>query len=109
MNPTRQNLWLATTALFAVCLVVLQLSHFVTDPSRVIPELGGDGIKNTFTYLYQCMYGHGYWFSGMNYPYGEHIVYTDAQPVLVDILTAGGNISAGSALTVLWMRLLIPA
>ncbi len=103
MTPTRQNIWLAITALFAVCLVVLQLSHLVTDPSKVIPELGGDGIKNTFTYLYQCMYGHGYWFNGMNYPYGEHIVYTDAQPLLVGILTAGGNITAGSVLTVLWL------
>lgn len=42
----------------------------------------GDGLKNYFTLAYYVEYDHGWWFSGMNYPYGEHIFYTDNQPIL---------------------------
>lgn len=41
----------------------------------------GDGLKNYFTPLYFIEHDTGFWFTGMNYPYGEHIVYTDNQPV----------------------------
>src|SRR5690606_4976388 len=42
----------------------------------------GDAAKNYYTLLYHVLYGDGVWFTGMNYPYGEHIVFTDAQPLL---------------------------
>src|SRR5665213_2671334 len=103
MDKLRSNSWLLVTVLFAVCLTVFTLSHLVTQPWHVIPELGGDGAKNIFTYLYHSMYGKGYWFDGMNYPYGEHIVYTDGQPVLSVLLTCFKGVTAGEALTVLWL------
>lgn len=43
---------------------------------------GGDGIKNYFTPLHYILYGDGLRFTGMNYPYGEHLAYCDAQPAL---------------------------
>ena len=48
--------------------------------------MDGDGIKNYFTYAYQIKHGESYLnFSGMNYPYGEHFMYTDCHPVLANL------------------------
>lgn len=102
MNQSRSIAWLAATVLFAVALVTIGLSYFVTDPAHVFPEMGGDGAKNAFTYLYHSMYGEGYWFTGMNYPYGEHIVFTDGIPLFSVFFASIGNVSSGTALTVLW-------
>ncbi len=74
----------------------------VLQPSHVLGDLVGDGAKNTFTYLYQCLYGHGYWFRGMNYPYGEHIVYADGQPALSVPLSYIHGLTVGEALTAMW-------
>ncbi|MBW7912877.1 MAG: hypothetical protein H3C54_04060 [Taibaiella sp.] len=46
-------------------------------------SIEGDASKNYFTFLYHSLYGKGLWFDGMNYSYGEHIVFTDAQPAFV--------------------------
>jgi len=43
---------------------------------------GGDGIKNYYAYLYHCLYGKGTEFKGMNFPFYEHVIYTDNQPLL---------------------------
>ena len=103
MSRLNKNIWTLVTIAFAICLTAVTLKHFVTSPWRVVGELGGDGAKNNFTYLYQCMYGSGYWFTGMNYPYGEHIVYTDGQPVLSVLLSHFKNVTAGNALAVMWL------
>ncbi len=56
------------------------LNSFVFAPS-------GDGIKNYYTYMFQAKYGDSFWnFKGMNYPFYEHIVYTDAHPLLAFIV-----------------------
>ena len=39
---------------------------------------GGDALKNYYTYLYYAKWGGGIQFNGMNYPRGEHIMFTDA-------------------------------
>jgi len=43
----------------------------------------GDGFKNYFSFAYQYNYGKGFWFEGMQYPYGDLAAYADAQPALV--------------------------
>ncbi len=82
MNNLSERKWLLIATVFAVVLTVLLLSGIVTQPWHVMPELGADGGKNMFTFLYHVLYEKGLHFGGMNYPYGEHIVYTDAQPIL---------------------------
>lgn len=57
-------------------------------PTQSLIWLGGDGTKNYYAYIYQCLYGHGSQFYGMFYPYGEHMFYTDNQPLLVWIFYA---------------------
>jgi len=57
-------------------LPILQKPNLFLSPS-------GDGLKNYFTYLYHVKHDSSYWkFEGMNYPFGENIVFTDNQPIL---------------------------
>jgi hypothetical protein len=42
-----------------------------------------DGIKNYYTYLYYLKFDSGFHFSGMAYPFGDLITFTDNQPLLV--------------------------
>lgn len=42
----------------------------------------GDGSKNYFTYLFHVLFGRGWHYQGMNYPWGEHVSFTDNQPLL---------------------------
>src|ERR1700722_3501049 len=46
----------------------------------------GDGYKNFYTICYYLKYDSGAHFTGMNYPYGENVVFCDAQPMVVWIL-----------------------
>jgi len=47
----------------------------------------GDGIKNYYTVAYHALYGESNsHFEGMNYPYGEHVIFTDNQPLLANII-----------------------
>jgi hypothetical protein len=103
MDKVSPKLWLLLVTLFALALTTFTLSHIVTAPWHEIPELGADGGKNIYTYLYQVLYGRGLWFQGMNYPYGEHIVYTDGQPLLsVPLSYLQHRVSIGTALTIMW-------
>lgn len=51
-------------------------------PAHAFLSGGGDGTKNYYTYLYHVLFGKGWHFEGMNYPWGEHISFTDNQPLL---------------------------
>src|ERR1035437_8133996 len=104
MNKTSQRVWLIVTIVYAIGIITLTLTQRVLHPWNVVLELGGDGGKNIFTYLYHILYGKGIWFTGMNYPYGEHIVYTDGQPLLSVTLSSFKNITVGQALMVMgWL------
>ena len=102
MDKLQRNVWFLVAIIFATCVTIYTLSYMVIEPSHILPDIGGDGAKNNFTYLYHALYGHGYWFEGMNYPYGEHIVYTDGQPLLSVPFTFFKNVTTGDALTVSW-------
>lgn len=68
---------LAFAILFAFYHAVL------LSPNSYLFSANGDGIKNYYTYIYHAKYDHSFHeFSGMNYPFYEHIVYTDAHPLL---------------------------
>ncbi|NDC39966.1 MAG: hypothetical protein EBZ77_00175 [Chitinophagia bacterium] len=71
----------------AILATWLSYGDLLLHPGQIMTELGADGGKNIYTFLWQSMYGHGYWHTGMNYPYGEHLVYTDAQPLFSGLLS----------------------
>lgn len=75
----KRTLFLFVAAISTTYFVLLDL---LRDPAHVVHELGGDSMKNYFAYLYHSMYGSGWKFTGINYPYGEHVLFLDAQPLI---------------------------
>jgi len=103
-----KRLWLLAAIVVAIASVTYALSDIVLQPGHIMTELGSDGGKNLYTYLYHIMYGKGLWFQGMNYPFGEHIVYTDGQPLLsVPLSYAKGSMTIPMALSIMWMGIAI--
>jgi hypothetical protein len=50
-------------------------------------QANGDSLKNYYTFLYHIKNDKNlFTFSGMNYPFGENVVYTDCQPLLTIII-----------------------
>lgn len=64
-------------------IVVLGFPDVVFHPNTYLFTAEGDGYKNYFTPAWFTAYDNGTHFSGMLYPFGENIVYADAQPGLV--------------------------
>ncbi len=107
MPTSSKRIWLLITSLFALCIIAITFSQMLTDPGHLVTPLYGDAAKNMLAYLYQVIYGKGYWFTGMNYPYGEHIVYMDGQPLLSVTLSYFKSITISQALTVMWYSMLL--
>ncbi len=101
MNRSQSNLWFFVAIIFALLTTVLLLSYNVTDPANVMNELGGDTGKNYYTFIYHAIFGKGIWFDGMNYPYGEHIIYADGQPILSIFLHLFQPLTAHQALAIM--------
>jgi hypothetical protein len=81
----------------------------ILSPNDYIFSASGDGIKNYYTYLFHAKYDTSFWeFGGMNYPYGENIVYTDAHPLLSWILQNLGLADYGVGILNLLMLLSFP-
>jgi hypothetical protein len=79
------------------------------NPGHVMYESYGDGAKNYFTYLYHSLFGKGFHFDGMQYPWGEHIVFTDNQPLIaypLSYLKDAFNLNITDLLTI--MNLMTP-
>ncbi len=64
-----------------IWILDLFFGQAVWDPNEYL--LGGsmDGLKNYFTPAWFVQYDSGTHFSGMNYPFGEHVSFTDNQPL----------------------------
>ncbi len=107
MSNATRRIWLSVTILFAMATVAITFADIATDPGHFVPGIWGDSAKNTFAYLYHVLYGKGYWFTGMNYPYGEHMVYMDSQPLLSVPLSYFKGISVSGALAVMWYSMLL--
>lgn len=74
----RYGFWIVLLAAWGLHAVLWgdlmgQCSRFLFSPF-------GDGAKNAYTFSYHILYGKGLHFSGMNYPYGDHLLYADAMP-----------------------------
>ena len=61
--------------------------HLILHLNSVLFAAEGDSIKNYYTYAFHISNDNdALYFSGMNYPFGEHVVYTDCQPLISCIL-----------------------
>ncbi|MFT7153454.1 MAG: hypothetical protein ACJAVL_000697 [Bacteroidia bacterium] len=79
------------SALVAILLAVLvcfrYFGEIILHPDEFLFGSSGDGLKNYFAVAYQVIHGEGLWFQGMLYPYGDHLIFADGQPVLTKILS----------------------
>lgn len=82
----------AFLSLFGVCILSLLFVSFfygkiLLHTNSYLFSSDGDAMKNYYTYAYFIKNNHSNTnFEGMNYPYGEHYLYTDCHPVLASVL-----------------------
>ncbi|NVN94285.1 MAG: hypothetical protein HXX18_03270 [Bacteroidetes bacterium] len=70
--------------LFSTIFIFYFYGNVILHPDNYLFNGSGDGLKNYFTYYYHIKHDISYInFGGMNYPYGEHFLYTDCHPILV--------------------------
>ena len=67
--------WLSGAVMAA--LVVYYFTPVVFEPLEYWMVIGGDATKNYFVPAYYAKYDTGLRFTAMNYPYDEHILFTD--------------------------------
>jgi len=73
---------IALSFILASLLIMVWYGFYIIHAQDYFISIWGDGFKNYFTFAYYVFYDHGSHFTGMNYPFGEHVVFTDDQPVL---------------------------
>lgn len=78
----RHGLPLLALLLLTAALMYAALGPILLHPGQYTFAAGGDGTKNYYSLFYHLRYGHGSHFTGMLYPYGEHLVFADGQPLL---------------------------
>lgn len=79
--------FLLASILLTTLLVVLKDWEVITQLNTLFFGNYYDALKNYYTLLYHIKWDSSYWhFEGMNYPYGEHVLFTDNQPVLANTL-----------------------
>ena len=67
-------------------LLFIYYSHQILGADTIKYGVWGDGYKNYYTLAYYLKYDHGAHFTGMNYPFGENVLFTDNQPSVAWIL-----------------------
>lgn len=69
-----------------IALLWVYYGQFIASADHTSFAAYGDGYKNYYTLAYYLKYDSGTHFSGMNYPYGENVIYTDNQPLTAWLL-----------------------
>ncbi len=75
-------LWIVFALTLPALIIYSAFTKIFQCPACYLYEDGGDGLKNYYTLAYYVQHDQGWHFSGMNYPYGENIIYTDNEPIL---------------------------
>ncbi len=88
-SPKRGHTFWGLVGTLAVCAVLIWLRHgdWLRHPNDVIIGEAPDGFKSYTNAAWHVRYDttllH---FSGMNYPFGEHVLFTDNQPLLANAM-----------------------
>jgi hypothetical protein len=100
MRFNRQIFLSATVVvLLAIAICFRFFGDIIMHPNEFLFGADGDGLKNYYSVAYQVIHGDGLWFNGMLYPYGDHIIFADGQPLLTKVLSwfVDGNASNGGS------------
>lgn len=84
MRATASHTYAAYFALLLLGALLLfrVFGQLLMHPNGFLFVVGEDALKNYYTPAYYVKYDEGLHFSGMNYPFGEHVVFTDNQPLI---------------------------
>ena len=82
LNSLFKYKWDLICILVPTIIICIAFSDIIADPNGFIFHPYGDAVKNYFTPSWYVNYDSGWTFSGMNYPYGEVLPFTDNQPLL---------------------------
>ena len=67
----------------SACFLIWQLPDLIFHPNDILLSGGGDGLKSYFCFYYHIHYDDSLiHFTGMNYPHGEHYLFTDGFPLI---------------------------
>jgi len=84
--PVLLNLLVSTIILFIV------FGNILSSPNYVFFSKSGDGLKSTFGSYYHLQYDSSYWHTAsMNYPYGESVLFTGGQALIINTLKLLSN------------------
>ena len=73
------------TLILTTLLLWWRLPDFPAYANTRVIEQYGDGYKAYATYLYHIHHDSTYsWYQGMNYPFGDHVIPSDTQPLLAN-------------------------
>lgn len=97
--------------LISTALILYYYGSLLIHPQSFLFNGSGDGLKNYYTYVWYIQNNaFSTEFSGMNYPYGEHMLYTDCHPLpafLLKILSCVHPSFAENCIGILNVALLI--
>ena len=78
------NIVMATlVALISFCILLAVHGNIMLEPNSFMLSKEGEAIRLHYVMAYHAKYDSSYVnFEGMNYPFGEHMIYCDAQPLM---------------------------
>lgn len=71
-----------TVIVLTIIILRIVIGHILFQPNSYLTGRSMDGIRSYFVTDWFVEHDAGVTFTGMNYPYGEHVVYTDNQPLI---------------------------
>lgn len=71
----------------SACFLIWQLSDLIFHPNDILLAGDGDGLKSYYCFFFHTHYDESLiHFTGMNYPHGEHYLFTDGFPSIAWII-----------------------
>lgn len=89
MRSNQDIPWLAGISLALIGLLYVFFGDAVMHPGEYVFGVGGDGLKAYATLSWQLIHGGGTWHDLYMHPHGTHLMFTDANPFLVGLLSIG--------------------
>ena len=97
------------TFLISFAILFFFYHEVILHPNDYLFASAGDGSKNYYAFLYHAQFDSSFWnFEGMNYPFGENIVYVDAHPAFCWVIRSLGLGEYGVGIINLAMLLSFP-
>ncbi|MBL7807954.1 MAG: hypothetical protein JNN28_09080 [Saprospiraceae bacterium] len=88
-SPKRGHTFWGMVGVLAIATLLISIEHraLLKSPNDVIIANSSDGFKSYMTALWHVKNDSSYvHFAGMNYPSGEHVLFTDNQPIVCNTL-----------------------